>query len=517
MTGADRLCDVLLANGIDVCFANPGTSEMHFVAALDRRPEMRCILGLFEGVVSGAADGYARMTRKPAATLLHTGPGLAYGLANQHNARKAGTPMVSIVGDHASYHLKRDPPLASDIESLARPMSEWVRRITGPDDVAPATQAAIEAAITMRGVATLILPADASWSEAHSPASATTAKPSHRSVDDETIHAVAAELRAKGSRAGILVGQDAAIGDAFDDAARAAAATGARLLNETLVARTDRGRGRPLSTRIPYRQDEARAVLAGLDLLVIVGSREPVGFFAYPGKPARLVPDDCSIVTLAGRTDDQAGALARLVKVLGADDTLVPRGQGSPAIPSMIGKLTGDAISEALAFHLPERAIVICESIPLATGFEQMAVAAEPHDFIFCTVGGAIGAGIPAATGAAIASPDHKVICVQPDGSGMFTLQGLWTQARENLDVLTIVLSNRAYGILKFEMLYLGLGEPQANARRMMEIDHPPLDWVALAKGHGVEGARAETAQQFRDVLTAALKRRGPFLIEAMI
>lgn len=517
MTGADVLCDVLLANGIDVCFANPGTSEMHFVAALDRRSEMRCILGLFEGVVSGAADGYARMTRKPAATLLHTGPGLAYGLANQHNARRAGTPMVSIVGDHASYHLKEDPPLASDIESLARPMSDWVRRIMGPDDVGPATQAAVDAAITTRGIATLILPADSSWGEVQTNGPALTVRTPHRTVDDEHIRAVAAELRAKGNRAGILVGQDAAIGGAFDNAARVAAATGSRLLNEMLVARTDRGRGRPLSTRIPYRIDEARAVLGGLDLLVTVGSREPAAFFAYPGKPNRLVPDDCAIVALADRGDDQAQALAAMVDVLGAGDAPVSRGHGSPAMPVISGKLTGEAISEALAFQLPEGAIVVCESPPSATSFERMAANAVPHDFIFCTGGGAIGAGIPVSTGAAIASPGRKVICLQPDGSGMYTVQGLWTQAREKLDVLTIVLSNRVYGILAFEMRNLGLGEPQANARRMMEIDNPPLDWVALAKGMGAEGARAETAEQFRDVLAAALKRQGPFVIEAAI
>lgn len=517
MTGADRLCDVLLANGIDVCFANPGTSEMHFVAALDRRPELRCILGLFEGVVSGAADGYARMTRKPAATLLHTGPGLANGLASQHNARRARTPLVSIVGDHASYHRPYDPPLATDVESLAGPMSDWVRRITGPDDVAPAAQAAIEAAIRTSGVATLILPADASWGEAKDTRPVVAPTIVRGRVDHAAVQTVAAKLRSSGSRAGLLIGQDGAIGEALTSAARVAAKTGALLLNEVFVARTERGRGKPIATRIPYPIKQARAVLANLDVLILVGAREPVAFFAYPGKPSRLVPDGCEIITLADRDADHRQALAALAEALDATHSPIETPQGSPAEPVASGTLTDDAISEAVAFHLPEGAVVVMEPLTSARTFESRSANAAPHEFIYCPSGGAIGAGIPTATGAAVGAPGRKVISLQADGSGMYTLQGLWTQARENLDVLTIIYSNRVYAILEMEMKNLGLGEPQANARRMMAIDQPPLDWVALAKGMGVEGLRADTAGQFRDGLAAALRRRGPFLIEAVI
>ena len=517
MTGADRLCDVLLANGIDVCFANPGTSEMHFVAALDKRPEMRCILGLFEGVVSGAADGYARMLRRPAATLLHTGPGLANGLASQHNARRARTPLVSIVGDHASYHRPFDPPLATDVESLAGPMSDWMRRIAGPDDVVPAAQAAIEAAVRMSGVATLILPADASWGEVTDTSPVGTPKIVRRIVGDSQVQAVAERLRSKGRRAGILIGQDAAIGAGLRNAARIVAATGALLLNEVFVARTERGRGNPVATRIPYPIELARGVLADLDLLVLAGAREPVAFFAYPGKPSRLVPDGCEIVTLAERDQDQTQALITLADMLGARSTPFATPQGLPAAPTIDGTLTDDAISEAVAYHLPEGAVLVAEPLTSGRNFERMSANAAPHDFIYCPSGGAIGAGIPTATGAAIGAPGRKIVHLQADGSGMYTLQGLWTQARESLDVLTIIYSNRTYAILEWEMKNLGLGEPKTNARRMMAIDHPPLDWVSLAKGMGVEGARAETAEQFRDILAAALKRRGPFLIEALI
>ncbi|RUZ81592.1 acetolactate synthase large subunit, partial [Mesorhizobium sp. M7A.F.Ca.CA.001.14.1.1] len=200
MNGADVLCDVLLANDVTVCFANPGTSEMHFVAALDRKPKMRCVLGLFEGVVTGAADGYARMTDRPAATLLHTGPGLANGLANMHNARRAFSPMINIVGDHASYHLPLDAPLTSDIESLAAPMSNWVGRVKGPADVVPAAEAAFRASLTPPGVATLILPADAAWGEVDAVLPGKVTLAPTPAVDMDAVRKIAAAIRAAPGR-----------------------------------------------------------------------------------------------------------------------------------------------------------------------------------------------------------------------------------------------------------------------------------------------------------------------------
>lgn len=517
MTGADSLCDVLLRNGVDVCFANPGTSEMHFVAALDRQPQMRCILGLFEGVVTGAADGYARMTRRPAATLLHTGPGLVNGLANLHNARRARTPLVNIVGDHASYHTRYDPPLATDIESLAGPMSDWIRRITGPDDVADAAQAAVEAAVRTSGIATLILPADASWGEVSERTSPLANPPMHRAVDRNAVADIAERLKVAGNRAGILIGQDAAVGETLIAVSRIAAKTGARLLNEVFVARTARGRGAPVAKRIPYPIDLARAELAGLDLLVLAGAREPVAFFAYPGKPSRLLPDSCEIVSLADRTENQRECVAALANSLGATSTPFATNDGVPEATAVSGSLTDDAISQLLAFYLPEGSVVVCEPLTSARNFERMSASSAPHDFIYCPSGGAIGAGFPTATGVAVGAPDRKVICLQADGSGMYTLQSLWTQAREQLDVLSIVYSNRKYAILEIEMANLGLGTPNKNARRMMELDNPALDWVALAKGMGVDGTSVGTVDAFGEALVQALNRKGPFLIECLI
>lgn len=516
MNGADRLCDALLACGIDVCFANPGTSEMAFVAALDRRPELRCVLGLFEGVVSGAADGYARMTDRPAATLLHTGPGLANGLANFHNANRARVPVVSVVGDHAAYHLPFDAPLTSDIESLARPMSRWVRRIEGPDAVADAAVDAHHAAMTQAGVATLILPADAAWSAAR-PRPTPVPRPVARSpVDRDVIRDVAAAIHKAGPRAVLFLAGEVARAAPLAIAGRIAAKTGARLFGEVLCGRIERGAGIVPIERIPYPIDQALATLKEIDVLVIVGGQEPVAFFAYPGKPSRLVPEGASVMMLADPTEDGTQALTALAEALGAPENAPVRIHPRTEMPHATGPLTNDAMATILAASVPEGAIIAEEALTSVRDFYALSAGAPRHDIMMVT-GGAIGVGIPQATGAAIACPGRKVINLQADGSGMYTLQGLWTQARERLDVLTVIFSNRAYAILRVEMARIGVETPGHNARRMMDIDDPALDWVALAKGMGVEGARAETCERFRDLLAEGLRRKGPFLIEAVM
>ncbi|TPK83303.1 acetolactate synthase large subunit [Mesorhizobium sp. B2-4-13] len=518
MNGADVLCDVLLANDVNVCFANPGTSEMHFVAALDRKPSMRCVLGLFEGVVTGAADGYARMTDRPAATLLHTGPGLANGLANMHNARRAFSPMINIVGDHASYHLPLDAPLTSDIEGLAAPMSKWVRRIGGPADVQPATEAAFRASLTPPGVTTLILPADAAWGDADPvspPGKVELAPPP--AVDIDAVRAVATAIRAAPGRVGMIVRGRAARADALEIAGQISAACDVRLFSEVLIARMQRGRGRVAPTRIPYPVDAATAALRDIDVLVLVGGKEPVAFFAYPGKPGRLVRDDCQVLTLAAHGQDLHAALEALGDELGvrqSQPALVASAFPEEATPT--GSLTEDAIALSVAKKLPGDAIVCDEAVTSARRFFALSAFAAPHDYMMGT-GGSIGGGIPLATGAAIACPGRKVINLEADGSGMYTVQGLWTQAREKLDVVTIVFSNRTYAILHGEMRNVGVNAIGENARRMLDLDHPALDWVSLAKGMGVEAARADTCERFDALLDAALSRRGPFLIEAII
>lgn len=516
MNGADLLSETLLANDIDVCFANPGTSEMHFVAALDRQPKMRCILGLFEGVVTGAADGYARMADKPAATLLHLGPGLANGLANLHNARRARTPMVNVVGDHATYHLIHDAPLTSDIDSLARPMSQWVGRAETADAVGLRTEEAIRAARSASGqIATLILHADAAWSETER--SAPAPLPAHRqdAAEADRITAAAKALRS-GKRTTILVTGLALRAEQLDLLDRIAAQTGARLMAQQANGRMQRGAGRVALDRVPYVIDQAVATFAETEQVVLIGAKAPVGFFAYPGKPGSMLPEGCQCFDLVTPEQDMVAAITALADELGLSAATVARHaeRMNPVMPT--GRLTPEAIAVALAHHMPAETIICDESVSSGRDFFRSTYGAEPHDFLQLT-GGAIGLGLPLATGAAVACPDRKVVVLQADGSGMYTLQALWTHARERLDIVTIIFANRRYQILHGELKNVGAGLPGHNASQMLNLDNPELDWVSLARGMGVEAARAETAETFADLLRTACGRKGPFLIEAVI
>lgn len=515
MNGADRMCDTLLANDVDVCFANPGTSEMHFVAALDRKPQMRCVLGLFEGVVTAAADGYARMADKPAATLLHLGPGLANGLANLHNARRARTPIVNIVGDHATYHLPLDAPLTSDIESLARPMSHWVGRVRDAQDVAGKTAEAIAQAHIQPGISTLILPADAAWGEVGAGKPERIAMPTRPEASADRMREAVAALKGSGKVALILGGM-AMRADALALAGRIATRTGAALFSER-ATRSQRGAGRVATRPVPYSVDLAVAAFQNFETVICVGGRPPVAFFAYPGKPGWLLPDGCTVIDLAGAEHDIQGTMEELCKNVGAwESTTRVDAFTARQLPIPTGPLDANAISAALARNLPEGSIICEESITSAGNLAALAPTMAPHDHLPLT-GGSIGIGIPLSVGAAVAAPDRKVVTLQADGSGMYTVQGLWTQARENLDILTIIFSNRGYSILKGEMRNVGVNEFGRNARRMLEIDDPALDWCSLARGMGVEAARAETVEQFSRLLAAAFTKKGPFLIEAMI
>ncbi|WP_019996804.1 acetolactate synthase large subunit [Aureimonas ureilytica] len=515
MNGADLLCETLLADGIDICFANPGTSEMHFVAALDRQPRMRCILGLFEGVVTGAADGYARMADKPAATLLHLGPGLANGLANLHNARRARSPIVNVVGDHAVDHLPFDAPLTSDIESLAKPMSHWVGRAETADGIGQRTQEAIRAARSAPGhISTLILHADAAWTETRASVPTPSAPPSPAAPDGARI-AAAARALALGRNTTILASGRALREEELALLDRIASRTGARLMAQQSNGRMHRGAGRVSVDRVPYVIDKALAAFRETEQVVLVGARTPVGFFAYPGKPSSMLPEGCVVLDLTDEGADLSAAIRALADEVGISGIAPRLGvRHRPPVPQ--GKLTPDAIAAVLAHHMPPDSIVCDESVSSGRDFFNVTHGAEPHDFLQLT-GGAIGIGLPLAAGAAIACPDRKVVVLQADGSGMYTVQALWTHARERLDICTIVFSNRRYQILLGELANVGAGAPGRNASRMLDLDDPAIDWVSLAQSMGVEAARAETVETFEDLLKIAFSRPGPFLIEAAI
>jgi acetolactate synthase I/II/III large subunit len=513
-TGAEVLVRTLVACGVDTCFTNPGTSEMHFVAALDRVDGMRSVLALFEGVATGAADGYARMTGRPASTLLHLGPGLANGLASLHNAHRALSPVVNIVGEHGTYHRAYDPPLHSNIEALARVYSAWVKSIASADETAAAAADAVAAAMAPPGrISTLILPADASWSGSTMVvAERRPVAPSAR-VDERRVRGAADSLR-KGKAALILNGPLLRTGP-LETCGRIAAATGAELLAPTQVPRLERGAGRVFVDRIPYVIDAALARLKHLERVVLVNARAPVAFFAYPGKPSLLLPPECDVFTLAETDEDGPDAIERLAEVLDADRHEPAREPLSPpAVPT--GPVTLPGLAAVIAALLPEQAIVVDESITSGRGLLKATRNSAPHDWL-TNPGGAIGAGLPLAIGAAVACPDRNVVCLESDGSGMYTVQGLWTIARENLDVVTILFNNRSYEILKGEFTYVGAGEPGLTARNMLEIGRPDLDWVKLANAQGVRASRATTLDDFNRHCQVAFAERGPYLIEVMM
>ncbi len=517
--GAQALVGSLTRAGVEVCFMNPGTSEMHFVAALDAVPEMRGVLALFEGVATGAADGYARIAGKPAAVLLHLGPGLANGLANLHNARRAGTPRVVIVGAHATGHVRYDAPLQSDIEALARTVSGWVRTSGHPRDLAQDAMRALAAAQAGQ-IATLILPADVSWSEGGS-----LAPPRPVPMDRETTAvdhsqlSTIAQLVAAGPATMLFLGGRALTERGLRAASRIAAATGARLLAETFPARMERGAGLPSVDRLAYLAESAGTQLAGTTDLILAGARSPVSFFAYPGKPSDLVPAGCAVTTLADREQDVEGALEELADLVAAGTA--PVLAEAAILPAEPGPLNAISLANTIAASLPEHVIIADEAN--TSGFAlPAALARAPRHTLLTLTGGSIGQGMPAATGAAVAAPDRPVLSLEADGSALYTLQALWTQAREQLNVTTVLINNAAYAILRMELArtladQTGTGQAGERAARMLDLSGPTPDFTQLGAGLGVPASRVTTADELDKALRQAYTEPGPHLIEAIV
>ena len=518
MNGAESLVRTLVAGGADVCFSNPGTSEMHFVAALDRVEGMECVLCLFEGVATGAADGWARMTGRPGLTLLHLGPGLANGLANLHNAKKAGTPIVNIVGEHTTQHLSYDAPLTSDTEGVARPMSHWVK--TGRDslsiaqDGAEAITAAKTASAAGPGqIATLILPADTAWGPGAKPV--TPAAPPARTAVSDAALATAVEALRRGAETLLFIGADAVRGPALELAGAITAKTGASLMGRTSLSRLERGAGHVPLPRLPYPIDLSIETLKPYRTIVLLGAPDPVAFFGYPNKPSRLAREDATIIPLADGTHDLMDTLERLAKAVGARVTDAKRSPlERPALPK--GTLNAESAMTAIAALMPEGTVIVDESITSGRFTAPITAHAPPHDWLQIT-GGSIGIGPPLALGAAVAAPERQVINLQADGSAMYTLQALWSQARTRAKVLTVIWSNRSYAILTGELMAVGASNPGRKALDMLSLDSPALDWVSLARGMGVPGVRADSAEAFSAAVRAGLAEGGPFLIEAVI
>jgi acetolactate synthase-1/2/3 large subunit len=510
VNGAESLIRTLTQGGVDTCFMNPGTSEMHFVAALDAVPEMRGVPCLFEGVASGAADGYARMAGKPASTLFHLGPGLSNALANMHNAGRARVPMVNIVGEHASFHRQYDAPLTSDIEAIARPFSRWLRTTASSGEVGRDCAEAIAAARTAPGrIATLILPADAAWNDGGRIA-AVPVIPQAPSVAASAVDRAAAALK-NGKSTAIILGPHLTEGATLVVAARIAAATGAKLLAPFAFTRISRGAGLPSVTRIPSVTDSAIELLREFDQLILVGAAPPAAFFGHQTRASLLAREDCEIHGFAGPDDDCAGALASLADAVHANNA-EPKLQGAerPALPT--GEITLAGLAATVAALLPENAIVVDESVTSGRNMMAATKGAAPHDWLVNT-GGSIGIGLPMAVGAAVACPDRPVLCLEADGSAMYTLQALWTAARESLNITTVVFANRAYAILKGELAGLG-GNPGPRALEMLDIGRPDIDWVSLSKSLGIPARRVMSLDEFAGALGRGFMSDGPNLIE---
>ncbi len=516
MNVSEAILRELVEMGVDTCFGNPGTSEMHLVASFDRVGGIKPVLGLFEGVCTGAADGYARMAGKPAATLLHLGPGLGNGFANLHNAKRAHSRMINLVGDHATFHRKHDAPLQSDIHSVAKPVSDWIGDPVSGEDAIHKTRQAFEVAMRPNGgMSTLIVPADIAWSDMGAvPPRKSGPKPSAKPVDQKLIREAAAALKS-GEPAILLVGGHGGLDKPMRLASAIAEKTGARLFTDTFMSRLSRGRGRAKPERVPYLGEMAVPMLMGFRQCVVIGTRAPVGFFGYPNKPSTFLHPDCKVHSPWSAENDLSDVLAALAEEVGAPKTPTLVDGPVPGLPGA-GKITIETFANATAALMPEGAIVSDEANSSGLWAYMTFQHAAPHDWLGLT-GGAIGHGIPTAVGAAIACPGRPVINLQADGSAMYTIQGLWTAARENLHVITILLNNKSYFVLNMELDRVGATAQSERSRSLLSLERPVMDFTAMGRSMGVRAVRAEDNESYISALKTALAEPGPHLIEVML
>lgn len=513
--GAQALMKTLADAGVEVCFSNPGTSEMHFVAALDSEPRMRAVLALFEGVATGAADGYARMADKPAATLLHLGCGLGNGLANLHNARKGKSPIINIVGDHATYHVKYDAQLQSDIETVARNVSPSFVRTSQTTEAlcTDAVDAIVDARTYPNSVSTLILPADVSWGEKAVPALVPEQAPAPIASDE--VIAVIAKAITSSKKSALLLGGRALREPSIIAAAKIAKKNGVKLLAETFPTRIERGAGLPSVERIAYLAELAGVQLADVENLITVDCKPPVSFFAYPGKKSYLVPDKCTLHELATAEQDTVGSLNKLAEALGAADS-APTLQESKLPSAPRGSLTAEKVCQAVGHFLPKDAIIVDEAITSGLMLNAMTEGSPRHDMITLT-GGAIGQGLPSSVGAAVACPDRPVFALIGDGTAMYTNQALWSMAREQLNVTTIIFNNASYSVLNIELERVGADSVGEKAKSQLDLNGPVLNFAQIAQGMGVHGTRVSTAEDLNKALEYSIENPGPHLIEVMV
>jgi len=518
MNGAQALFKALTDAGLDTCFANPGTSEMQLVYEIGLTKGVRPVLCLEENVVTGAADGYGRMAGKPAFTLLHVGSGFANGIANIHNAGRANTPIVNVVGANATYHQPNYPEhelINGKIVDLARVVSHWAHEAKSASDLAVlGALAARYSRIGSGKICTVIAPTNCHWDPAVAPP--VPAPPMETpKVSPQTIQEVVT-LLSNGKKTALLLGSHALYGDGLELAGRIAAKTGANLLAETTASRFARGEGRVPAEKIPYLPEQAIPFLQKYEQLILIGALFPVATFAYKGKPLIKVPASCQVTAMATVEHDIWSALGDLAKAVGAPSQPAARCVRSERAPPA-GVLTDATIGQSIGLLLPENTILVSDSATTEGSLYLGTEGARAHDYLFADCGGAIGAGLPVGLGAAVACPDRKTVVLEGDGSGMYTPQTLWTLAREKADVTVVVLKNDSYGILNIELARVREGEPNEKMLSMLHLGNPSLDWVKLAEAQGVPATRATTAEEFHRQFAAAMSTKGPKLIEAKI
>jgi len=513
MTGAEILLKTAVKAGVEICFTNPGTTELPLVSAFDTVPGIRPILGLFEGCCTGAADGYGRMTEKAAMTLLHLGPGLGNGIANLHNARRARTPILNVIGEHATWHRSADSPLSMDIVALAESVSGWQRTSTVSQHLSQDTADAVTAASAGK-VATLIVPSDVQWSESpddeiHRP------KAFDGFVEKEFIERAVELLRTE-QKTALILGGWALRKRGLAAAARIKVKTGCDLISERAPARIERGVGIPATEFIPYFPRQALELLSQYQAVVLAGAEEPVTFFGWKGYESRLLNDNQDICQLKAAEKSLPQALENLADALGAPASVSATATGfsqveRPALPQ--GKLTAQYACLILAALQPENAIIVNESITSGAAYFPLGAGLPPHTLLMLP-GGAIGYGIPCAVGAAIACPRRPVINFQADGSALYTVQALWMQARESLNITTLICSNRSYNILNIEFSRSGITSPGRYAQTLTDLSNPAIDWVQISQGMGVPAVAVDSCESLARELKIALDEHGPHLIE---
>jgi len=516
MNGAEIILKTARDAGVEICFANAGTTELTLVAAFDTVSGIRPVLGLFEGVCTGAADGFGRMKQKPAMTLLHLGPGFANGIANLHNARRARTPVFNIIGQHASWHLTADPPLNMDIACLVKTVSGWQRSSRSVNALAQDTADALAASLYGQ-ISTIIVSADYQWSEYEGKS----VKMPHfefDSFDQKKIEA-AAKLIKKSTKPALVLGGRTLRKPGLTTAAKIKAATGCDLLMVTFPAYFDSGEGSPLLKRIPYFPEQASALLGEYDSFILVGAEEPVALFGYKGGKSHYLANSQKWIRIDTEKQDAAAVLQALAEELGASsskDNISSLLAKYELPPPPTGKLTAQKMCAAIAALQPENCIIVDEGVTSSASYYSIAPTLKPYSHLTLT-GGAIGQGMPCALGAALACPDRKVINIEADGSAMYTLQALWSQAHEKTNVITLICSNRKYFTIEYECLRAGYSSLGKEAKALMSLDNPPLDWVKLSRGMNVPAVSVSTAEELVKELKAALNQSGPHLIEVVL